>query len=90
MNEGRCDLENTFNQLYDNRVNVIHTMTPEPKYFAKLKVSLARLLSDKQKTHSYTAFGTLSHDECLARTGNKAPVVEPARMIKMDPTRRPK
>jgi hypothetical protein len=43
MNEGGCDLEAHSDRFYDDRVNVKHTITPDPKYFAKLVVSIGFL-----------------------------------------------
>jgi hypothetical protein len=65
-------------------------MTPEPKYFAKLEVSkVTKFCVRKDKdTHSKTLFGTSSHEDLFARTGNRAPIEEPIRMMKMAAIRR--
>jgi len=64
-------------------------MTPDPKYFAKLPaVSVKDKKSETNPTYSKTPFGTCSHDDLFASTGNRAPHDEPMRMMNMDATRR--
>jgi len=64
-------------------------MTPEPKYFAKLKVVSTKFrVGQDDDTHSKILFGTYNHEDLFARMGNRAPPVEPMRMTKMEAIRR--
>lgn len=67
------------------------TIIPDPKYLAKLRHIISRHeMHQHFVTHSKRPFGTCNHEDLLARTGNNAPNVEPARIIKTAATRRPK
>lgn len=70
-------------------------MTPDPKYFAKLRKHGRGLVSTVtrnmlNKTHSNTPFGTFMNDDLFASTGNNPPNIEPTRITKIEATRKPK
>lgn len=67
------------------------TITPEPKYFAKLDRVVSHQV-DKygDTTHSNTPLGTCSQVERWANTGKRAPLSDPVRMMNMDAIRSPR
>lgn len=69
-------------------------MTPEPKYFAKLGIhkkhlSVTIACLQLSITHSKIDLETCSHEDRFAATGNRAPNIEPQRIIKIDAIRSP-
>jgi hypothetical protein len=47
-------------------------------------------MEKKKSAHSKTVLGTFNHELLLARTGKKAPEVDPTRTMKIEATRNPK
>ena len=69
------------------------TMTPEPKYLAKLceyEVNIKYHNHEDLRTNSNTSLGTCSHLDRFARTGNKAPAIEPTSIMNTEAILRPK
>ena len=66
-------------------------MTPEPKNLAKLyDHKLPWLWKKNLRTNSNTGLGTCSQLDRFARTGNKAPAIEPTSIMNTEPILRPK
>lgn len=66
------------------------TITPEPKYLAKLQAQISRLpFAANSVTHSKRASGTFNQETAFAMIGNVVARREVTKMMKIEPILKP-